>query len=96
MFGWDMDDPDLKIPKAVGCSFCGDTGYAGRIALYEMIEVDRDIRHLILNGADESELGKCAFGEKKLTSLREDGGEKILQGLTTLDEVEAVTVEELH
>ena len=94
-FGWDQD-AEVKVPKVSGCSFCGNTGYSGRTALYEMIEIDGDIRKLVLQGADEPEICQMAFGRKKLPSLRLDGANKIIEGLTTVEEVEAVTIEDFH
>ncbi|MDD5598128.1 MAG: GspE/PulE family protein, partial [Victivallaceae bacterium] len=54
-FGWDAEDENLKVPEAAGCDFCGGSGNAGRLALYEMIPVDREIRKLILKNTDEQE-----------------------------------------
>ncbi len=94
-FGWDPE-AEIKVPEVTGCSFCGNTGYSGRTALYEMIEIDGDIRKLVLQGADEPEISRAAFGRKKLPSLRLDGAKKIIEGLTTVEEVEAVTIEDFH
>jgi general secretion pathway protein E len=94
-FGWSRDDL-VKVPKTKGCSFCGNTGYSGRCALYEMIEIDSDVRKLILNGAEETEISKAVYGKKNLPSLRLDGAKKVLEGQTTVEEVEAVTIEDFH
>lgn len=89
-FDWDADDESLRIPQPNGCSFCGDTGYSGRLGLYEMIPVDRKIRQLLMSGADEQAFADYAFDELKLPSLKRDGADKILAGQTTVEEVLSV------
>jgi type II secretory ATPase GspE/PulE/Tfp pilus assembly ATPase PilB-like protein len=61
-----------------------------------MIETDSDVRKLILIGAEETEISKAVYGKKNLPSLRLDGAKKILEGQTTVEEVEAVTIEDFH
>jgi len=79
-----------KIPSAKGCSFCASTGYLGRTAVYEMLPVDDNVKRMILDGAGEADLMELVRSNPKLPTLREDGVAKILKGLTTLEEVEAV------
>jgi type IV pilus assembly protein PilB len=92
-FGWEPDEK-IKIPKTTGCPFCGGTGYAGRAAIYEMIEVDPDIKSLIMAEADEGIIAETAYSKKNLPSLRADGARKILQGITTIEEVNSVTLQD--
>ncbi|MFA6814758.1 MAG: GspE/PulE family protein [Lentisphaeria bacterium] len=92
-FGWDSEDDALKVPCAVGCSFCGKKGYAGRIGLYEMISIDNELRKMILKNADEREFEQYVFEQKKHPSLRADGAAKILAGKTTIEEVRNVTTD---
>ncbi len=81
----------LKTFKGVGCSTCNNTGYQGRIGLYEVMEVTDEIRELILIGASALELRKKAIEDGMIT-LRESGMQKIRSGVTTLEEVVRETV----
>jgi type IV pilus assembly protein PilB len=81
----------LKTFKGDGCSTCNNTGYKGRIGLYEVMEVNDDIRELILIGASSLELRKKAIEDGMIT-LRESGLHKVRAGLTTLEEVVRETV----
>ena len=87
--GCDPAEPPL-LPAVKGTPFDGFTGYAGRLALYELIPVAPALRMMINDQASEAELARHVFGEQKLVSLRDDGIHKTLQGLTTLEEVKAV------
>jgi len=82
---------DLKTFKGKGCSTCNNTGYKGRIGLYEVMEVNDDIRELILIGASSLELRKKAIEDGMIT-LRESGLQKVRAGVTTLEEVVRETV----
>lgn len=90
-FSWDPEDETLLIPEVVGCDLCGGKGYAGRIGLYELIPIDNDLRKMILKNADERDFEHHAFKVKGLPSLHDDGGAKILAGLTSIEEVRNVT-----
>ena len=90
-FGWDYNDENILVPKIVGCELCGNKGYAGRLALYEMIAVDNSLRKMILKNSDETEFEQYAFNEKNYPSLLSDGAAKILAGKTTIQEVRNVT-----
>jgi type IV pilus assembly protein PilB len=85
------DAKALKTFKGKGCATCNNTGYKGRIGLYEVMEVNDDIRELILIGASSLELRKKAIEDGMIT-LRESGLHKIRAGLTTLEEVVRETV----
>jgi type IV pilus assembly protein PilB len=90
--GFSADDAKtLKTYKGKGCSTCNNTGYKGRIGLYEVMEVNDDIRELILIGASSLELRKKAIEDGMIT-LRESGLHKVRAGLTTLEEVVRETV----
>jgi type IV pilus assembly protein PilB len=90
--GFTADDAKtLKTFKGKGCSTCNNTGYKGRIGLYEVMEVNDEIRELILIGASALELRKKAIEDGMIT-LRESGLHKIRAGLTTLEEVVRETV----
>jgi type IV pilus assembly protein PilB len=81
----------LKTYKGAGCPKCNNTGYKGRVGLYEVMEVTEDIRELILIGASSLELRKRAIEDGMIT-LRESGLYKIRNGVTTLEEVVRETV----
>ncbi len=81
----------VKTYKGKGCSTCNNTGYKGRIGLYEVMEVTDEIRELILIGASALELRKKAI-EDGMISLRESGLHKIRSGVTTVEEVVRETV----
>ena len=80
--------------KAVGCESCLNTGYHGRVGIYEILQIDDEIRNLIMNRADSSMIKNRAM-QKGMLSLREDGAQKIVEGLTTTEEVMRVTQEEV-
>ena len=81
----------LKTYKGKGCSTCNNTGYKGRIGLYEVMEVTDEVRELILIGASALELRKKAREDGMIT-LRESGLHKIRAGVTTVEEVVRETV----
>ena len=81
----------LKTYKGKGCPSCNDTGYKGRIGLYEVMEVTDEIRELILIGASALELRKKSIEDGMIT-LRESGLQKIRNGVTTIEEVLRETV----
>jgi len=81
----------VKTYKGKGCASCNDTGYKGRIGLYEVMEITDEIRELILIGASSLELRKKSI-EDGMISLRESGLQKIRAGVTTIEEVLRETV----
>jgi type IV pilus assembly protein PilB len=81
----------LKTYKGKGCDTCNNTGYKGRVGLYEVMEITDDIRELILIGASSLELRKKAIDDGMIT-LRESGLHKIRSGVTTIEEVVRETV----
>jgi type IV pilus assembly protein PilB len=81
----------VKVMKGRGCERCNSTGYKGRTALYEVMEINDVLRELILVGASSLELKKKAV-EQGMMTLRRSGLCKIMLGQTTLDEVVRETV----
>ena len=75
-----------------GCQVCGDTGYAGRVSIYEFLEVTDEIRQAIMKRENASEIKKIAV-EHGMTTLMEDGFRKAVQGLTTIEEIMRVIQE---
>ena len=80
-----------KIQKGKGCGVCNNTGYKGRCGLYEVMEVDDEIRELVLVGASAVELKKKAI-ERGMITLRRSGLIKVAAGMTTLEEVARETI----
>ncbi len=81
----------VTIYKGRGCPLCGNTGYKGRVGLFEVLEVTDNIRELILVGASAIEIRRKAV-EEGMVSLRASGLEKLKVGLTTIEEVLRETV----
>jgi type II secretory ATPase GspE/PulE/Tfp pilus assembly ATPase PilB-like protein len=73
---------------APGCAACDHSGYKGRVALHELLEVSRELRHLIQTGTRAELIQRTAITEG-LRTLRQDGIEKVLDGLTTIEDVRA-------
>jgi type II secretory ATPase GspE/PulE/Tfp pilus assembly ATPase PilB-like protein len=83
---------EVKLYRGTGCNKCGETGYKGRCGIYEVLHVSENIKRLILNKAPESEINRLAMGEGMLTLLQ-DGYIKVLEGVTTVEEVLRVATE---
>src|SRR4030081_1198576 len=81
----------IKVQKGKGCGVCNNTGYKGRCGLYEVMEVDDEIRELVLVGASAVELKKKAI-ERGMITLRRSGLTKVALGQTTLEEVARETI----
>jgi len=81
----------VQIMKGKGCATCNKTGYKGRTGLYEVMEVDDEIRELVLVGASALELKRKAI-ERGMITLRRSGLIKVAQGWTTLEEVARETI----
>ncbi len=81
----------IKLFKGRGCEQCSDTGYKGRTGLYEVMEVDDELRELILSGASSIELREKAV-ENGMITLRMSGLQKIRDGVSSRDEVVRETV----
>ncbi|MBI2876345.1 MAG: type IV-A pilus assembly ATPase PilB, partial [Candidatus Tectomicrobia bacterium] len=86
------DFATLKIYQGAGCDHCSGTGYKGRVAVYEVLEVTDEIRDFILTNPAENQLRAFAL-ERGMTTLRQEGLEKIREGMTTVEEVLQRTIE---
>ncbi|MCU7846053.1 MAG: type II secretion system ATPase GspE [Candidatus Thiodiazotropha sp. (ex Monitilora ramsayi)] len=86
------DNKPLLFYHAVGCEACGGSGYSGRSAIIELLELSEEMRSLILQGRDKNALAACAKREGTL-SMYQDGLIKVARGITTLEEVLRVTKE---
>ncbi len=85
-----IKDKELELYRGTGCSACGDTGYKGRLGIFEVLTLTDEIRELILNNGSNSEIYKKAR-ESGMRTLKEDGIEKVKRGYTTIEEVMRVT-----
>jgi type IV pilus assembly protein PilB len=90
--GFSAEDGKTVVPKkGRGCEKCNNTGYKGRVGLYEVMEITEELRELILVGASSLELRRKAVEEGMIT-LRGSGLLKVKQGMTTIEEVVRETV----
>ena len=85
----ELSREDLKegtVYKAVGCEKCSNTGYSGRTTISELIPVTENIRSLILSGSDSNTIKEEAAKEG-MVSIRYDAISKVLNGITTIEEL---------
>ena len=80
----------FPIFKEKGCGECFETGYKGRIGIYEFMLMDNDLRSMVLNNPSLDDL-KIAANKKGMITLRESGLKKVLSGVTSIEEVMRVT-----
>jgi type IV pilus assembly protein PilB len=85
----------LVLHRGRGCEECANTGYAGRLALYELLPMSDEIRTLVMSHASTDEIRKCAIAAGMVT-LRERGLCKVREGSTTIEEVLRVTASGTH
>jgi type IV pilus assembly protein PilB len=83
--------PRITLYKGRGCGVCNNTGYKGRVGLYEVMEIGDSIRELVLSGATSLELKRKAM-EEGMISLRGSGLEKLRVGMTSVEEIVRETV----
>jgi Type II secretory pathway, ATPase PulE/Tfp pilus assembly pathway, ATPase PilB len=77
-----------------GCTECRNTGYKGRLAIFEMIPMARELRKLVYESANEDDIRQAALNNGMVT-LREAGLARVLDGTTTTEEILRSTVEDL-
>jgi len=82
--------PESKIPEAIGCRDCNFTGYHGRIGIFEAFLVDDEMEKFILTSPSIAALREKAI-KKGMITMYQDGLMKVLEGITTIEEVERVT-----
>lgn len=85
----------IEVYQGKGCEECGNSGYKGRIAIYEVIDVNEDVHEIITDKQANEALLIEAAGKQKMLSMKEDGILKIAKGITTLSEIERVTEGEI-
>jgi len=77
---------NMKFYKGVGCSECNSSGYKGRTGLYELLIVDDKIRDLVIKHESLSAIRNAAC-DAGMKTLRENGLKKVIEGITTIEEV---------
>jgi len=78
---------NIKLSRGKGCSACYDSGFKGRLGLYEFLEVDQDIQRLINENATVEQLRSCAVGNGFRT-IRQEGMSKVMEGDTCMEELD--------
>ena len=86
------DGGKVTLHKPVGCDSCGNTGYAGRLAILEILMMSNEIRDLVLKRCDVGDIARLA-ADQGMVTMRDDGLQKAVAGLTTIEEVLRVTPE---
>jgi type IV pilus assembly protein PilB len=86
---------ETKVMKAAGCEQCRNTGYKGRMGIFEIFTIDDDVRHMINNRRSTLLLRQRAR-ELGMRTLREDGVRKMLAGLTSVEEVISITLGDIN
>jgi type II secretory ATPase GspE/PulE/Tfp pilus assembly ATPase PilB-like protein len=83
---------DVEYYRGRGCEYCAKSGFRGRTGLYELFELDSEMRRMVLAGKQAAEI-RVAAGERGMVTLRGHAREKILSGQTTVEEVIRVTAD---
>ena len=78
--------------RATGCDACQHSGYKGRTGIYELVMVDETLRQLIHDQVSEQQL--TGYARRHSAGIRDDGKEKILAGVTSVQEILRITLEE--
>lgn len=86
------EQKEIKFYKGKGCTECGDSGYTGRVGIFETLIISEKIASLVLQHADSGTIEKEAINEGMIT-MKQDGYLKVLQGLTSVEEVLRVAQE---
>lgn len=85
-YGMNVDLSNIKTYDAIGCKHCNNTGYYDRIGVFEVLDLDDEIKELIVKGASSIEIRNKAL-EKNYRPIAVDGIKKVLMGITTLEEL---------
>jgi type IV pilus assembly protein PilB len=86
---------DASVMRPVGCERCRQTGYKGRIGIFEIFEIDDEVRHMVNNRTSTMALRQRARA-LGMRTLREDGVRKVLAGLTSAEEVISITIGDVN
>lgn len=88
-FGYTLDGVD-RIYRPVGCRECRDTGYSGRTGIFELLRADHTVRRMCVERADSNKIREYARAHG-MSTLRDSGWRKVLEGVTSVDEVLRIT-----
>ncbi len=80
------DVAPLQLAKGTGCEECNGTGYSGRVGIYEVLSISEKVGRLIMERASDNEIQRQAILEGMIT-MKQDGYLKVLDGVTTIEEV---------
>jgi type IV pilus assembly protein PilB len=86
-------NPQATYVRGKGCEHCSKTGYRGRIGIYEVLDMTSELRRMILAGKHANDIQRAAMNTGMVT-LRQDANDKVLAGVTTVEEVMRVTAEQ--
>ena len=89
--GLSDSDEDIEVFEPVGCASCNQTGYFGRVGLYEILEIDDELTDLLKSQTLSRQVIRQELEDRSIRSLREAGRVQILKGATSVDEVLRVT-----
>lgn len=89
----ELEGDSIVTYRGAGCAECGNTGYKGRTGVFELMTVTDDIRQMIVDKKSSGEIRQKAR-ENGMITLREDGWSKVLKGITSLEEIVRVTLEQ--
>jgi len=84
-----------ELWRGGGCAACVGRGYRGRTGAFELLLVRENIQNLILSNVDSNTIKREAIKKNDMTTLREDGASKAIEGVTTVEEVLRVTREDI-
>ena len=90
-FDWPEDRALPTVYRPVGCTTCSKTGYKGRLALHEVMQVSEEVERLAVERASGTAIGEVARAQG-MTTLRQDGFAKVLSGATSLEEILRIVV----
>ena len=89
ILGIEDPDEDVVIYEPVGCPLCNETGYAGRIGVYEMMPVSHDLQSVISKGATADMIEEQALKEG-MTTLKMGAAKHVLNGITSIEEMKKI------
>ncbi len=89
-WGLDDRDKDTVFMHGRGCQQCMYTGFKGRTGIFEVLVIDEDIREMIMRKASAHEINREAISSGRMRPLKQDAADKVVKGITTLEEAEAM------
>lgn len=89
--GLDDGDEEIRFHRPVGCASCDHTGYRGRVGIFELMQMDNELRERAFRGATSAQLREYAQTGAGMSTLSEDGVRKVVEGITSSEELLRVT-----